>query len=126
QWLTHRAEEDSVGVDRVGAEKDLQVAEHVSDDEGDEHGAADRHDDLLADHGAPQRDHGIGRPYGGGGSGSSRRRVSRRGSGDVHGSGLQFDITVLITSASPATNVPTGPARSGMRRPKLGKRTRTD
>jgi len=73
QRLAHRAEEHRVGVDGLGAEEDLQVAEHVRDDEADEHDAGHRHRDLLADHGAPQRDGRIARPHAARFSGRLRR-----------------------------------------------------
>ena len=63
QGLAHRAEERRIGVDGLRAEKDLEVAEHVGDDEADQHKAGDRHHHLFADHGAPQRDGRIARPY---------------------------------------------------------------
>jgi len=63
QRLAHRAEERRIGVDGLGAEEDLQVAEHMRDDEADQQDAGHRHHDLLADHGAPQRGGRIARPH---------------------------------------------------------------
>jgi hypothetical protein len=51
---THFAEELRVRVDLVRPGEYLEITEHVADHEADKHEAGDRHDDLLADHGAPE------------------------------------------------------------------------
>src|SRR5438132_640961 len=113
QRLPHRAEEDGVPVDGIGPEEDLQVAEHVPDDEADEDEPRDRYDHLLADHGLPQRDGRIARPCAPRLQRGMRYRANERSDRHspsscrpalaprrLHGNIRQFDITVSVTSSS--------------------------
>jgi hypothetical protein len=47
-------EKPRVSTDRVRAGEYLEIAKHVGDPEADKHEAGDRHDDILADYGAPE------------------------------------------------------------------------
>ena len=51
-----------IGIKDFVADENLDVAEHVRDDEADQDDAGDRHHDLLADHRAPEHHDRIGRP----------------------------------------------------------------
>ena len=48
-----------VRVDNIRPEKDGQIAQHVTDDEKDEHDASDGDDGFLADRGKQPGDRGV-------------------------------------------------------------------
>ena len=49
QWITHLTQPLRVVIVGLGTQIQLQVTEHVAEDEPEEHQAAQRHDRLLAD-----------------------------------------------------------------------------
>ena len=59
QQLAQRPQEMRVRVEFGRSEEDLQVAEHVADDEADTEQARHGHDDLLADRRVPERSHRV-------------------------------------------------------------------
>src|ERR1700676_3489613 len=56
---TYFAKKSRVGVNFFGAGKNLEVTDHVSDDEQDEHRARYRHHNFFADHACPDRNESI-------------------------------------------------------------------